>query len=379
MSRHTDEIRSHRIGPIGARLSSAIPDIVERYHRQLLAVANPLGTTPELWAESSTHASLLLASCAQVIDLPDDVPEVRDFGDDLREAAALGNLWACCRARLTDSVGAMDILVQIALDTVVELVADVPAEQRATLIARAARVLNKICGLHTRAAAFSYDAYLLRQIEQANAEDRRDLARDIHDRLGATLVLAFRHLELYRGKTDRADAGAEHLAAIQASLENATAFTRNMISGLRADAPLHSLGESLQDCVGALNFRNLPVHIAVNGDETWLPDHVRDELFLVLREFLRNSFAHAAADSIAIRVGISPHRVDAEAIDDGVGFEVTTDPGGPTAAGRRTGTGLSAMRERTEHLGGQFFLTSARDRGTCMRLWIPLPKRRDDP
>lgn len=373
MSRNTGEIseRFRRIGTIGARLSAVIPDVVDRYHQQLLAVGNPLGTTPELWAESKTHASLLLASCAQAIDLPEDVPEGRDFGDDLREASALGSLWACCRARLTDSLTAMDCLVRIALDTVVDLVADLPAEQRATVIARGARLINKICGLHTRAAAFSYDAYLLRQIEQANADDRMALARDIHDRLGATLVLAFRHLELYRAKTDREDLGAEHLAAIQKSLEDATNFTRRTISGLRADAPLHSLVESLDNCASSLNFRNLPVHIAVNGDETWLSEHVRAEIFLVLHEFMRNSFAHAAPESVAIRVGISPHRVDVEALDDGIGFD-------PSATQQRDGAGLSVMRERTERLGGQFFLTSARNRGTCMRLWIPLPKRRDD-
>lgn len=364
-------ITSRRLGQAGSRLSAEIPDMVHRYHRSLLAIGNPLGTTPELWAESSTHAAMLLSSCAQVIDLPADAVEDEDFGADLTVSAMLGSLWACCQARLTDSLRAMEILSRIAVDTVVGILSEAPVERRGELIAHAVRVINRIAGLHIRAAAFSYDAYLLRQIEEANVGDRRRLARDIHDHLGSTLVLAFRQLELYRRKVGPVEAGERHLAAIERSLQEATDVTRGLISGLRAESPPASLGESLNGSAEALNINGLPVHIAVNGDETWLPDHYRAELFLVLREFLRNSFTHAAPDTITIRVGISPHRVDVEALDDGIGF----DPSAPGTGRRGGGTGLAAMRERVEHLGGHFALTSAPGRGTCMRLWISMAKR----
>jgi signal transduction histidine kinase len=75
---------------------------------------------------------------------------------------------------------------------------------------------------------------------------------------------------------------------------------------------------------------------------------------------------------VVVRIGISPRRVDVEAFDDGVGFDPAS-----SHDGKPHGTGLSVMRERTEQLGGQFFLTSTRNRGTCMRLWVPLPKRHE--
>lgn len=361
----------------GDRLSAAIPEIVESYGRNLRRAANPLGTTPELWDESRSHAALMLRACAAAIDCGTDD---RDPGEDLLACSAMGSLWACCRARLTDSLGAMETLLRITLDTAVALAEDVAVEDRSALITRAARVINEVGSQHTRTAALSYDAYLLQQIEQANSEDRMRLARDIHDRLGNSLVLALRHLELYRSRTG-AIAKDRHLAAIQASLDEATGFTRGLVSGLRAEAPLSGLSEALTACTRTLNLRDLPVLISIHGDETWLSAHERDELFLIVREFLRNSFAHADPSSVSVRVGISPHRVDVEAHDDGRGFSRETGPGSaaterhPTDVhGQVGGSGLVVMQERTEQLGGQFVLHTRPGKGTRMRLWVPLQR-----
>jgi signal transduction histidine kinase len=372
----------------GQRLVEAIPAITNRYQQSLKEAANPLGTTPELWEESRAHASMMLEACAHAIELPDANP--RDnvhHGEYLLFCSAMGTLWACCRARLTDSLSAMETLVRITFDTVIDLVAHLPDPARAALIARAARVVNQIAALHTQAAALSYDAYLLQQIEQANANDRNRLARDIHDRLGNSLVLASRHVELHQIKAAVGDGivGEEHLSAIQTALAEATAYTRSLISGLRAEAPLTNLEQALVSCANDFNFDKLPVHIAVHGDETWLPEHYRDELFLILREFLRNSFAHAQPGVISVQVGISPHRVDVEAYDDGLGFVPEADPAVAArqrvtgAPSRRRGAGLVVMRERTEQLGGQFALLSAPGNGTHLRVWAPLPKREQEP
>lgn len=365
---------------IGTRLSDRIPEIVERYQRDLLEVANPLGTTPELWAESRTHAAVMLGACARVFELPDDRATGRNLEEDLLASSVIGGLWACCKARLTDSLSAMEALVRNTLDAVVEISAEIPQVHRAAVIARAAKVVNQIGSLHAQTAALSYDAFLLQQIEQANSDDRSRLARDIHDCLGNSLVLAFRHLELYRTKSAGVNpAGEQHLDSILDSLKEATSFTRGLISGLRAEAPLTNLAEAVTGCAAALNFRDLPVHISVHGDETWLPEDHRDELFLIIREFLRNSFAHAVPEAVSVRIRISPGRADVEAFDNGRGFifderrwasEATATP-----AGRSRGTGLSVMRERTEQLGGQFSLTTRLGKGTRIRLWVPLPKR----
>jgi signal transduction histidine kinase len=351
---------------MGERFGRRIPEIVGRYRETLLRLANRLGTTPELWVVSEKHAALMLEACARMLDFPPEDVADRAGDEDLLASTAIGGLWAGSQARLVDLLSAMEALERHAFDAVVELAAEVPAEDRAAVLARAAAAIGRIGSRHARNAAQNYDAYLLRQIEQANSAERAKLARELHDRLGNSLMLAFRHLELYRMTTGSHPHGEKHFAAIRASLREATGFARDLISGLRSEAPLTNLAEAIGDCVATLNLRGLPVDIAVHGDETWLPAHHRDEIFLVVREFLRNSFAHAMAASISVRIRISPVLAEIEAADDGRGFVL-----GET--GRRV-SGLSSMRERTEHLGGQFALFTKPGGGTRIVAWVPLPR-----
>jgi signal transduction histidine kinase len=370
----------HNRASMGDLLFQATPAVVERYRRRLLEASNPLATVPELWRESQAHASLIVATCGRLLDLPDAEHGTRCHADELRASSAMGSLWACCTARLTDSLSAIDALALVTMDTVAELAAAEEPEQRAVIVVRATRIVNQVSSLHAQAAAVSYDAYLLNQIEQANAESRTRLARDIHDHLGSTLVLAFRHLELYRLEANAGQSVAEeHLTAIESSLEEATGFTHGLISDLRAEAPGTTLEQALVSCVDALNFRKLPVRIAVHGDDNWLPKRQHDELYLILREFLRNSFSHAEADTISVQIAITPRRVDVRADDDGRGFQHNSGrPSSSTpAADGGGGTGLTGMKERAAQLGGQFELASEPGKGARLRMWIPLSEKPD--
>jgi len=370
------------LGYAGERLAAAVPEVVERYRRTLVRARNPLGTTPELWAESREHATLILNGIARVLDRPLDAATDRNLEEDLLAASVVGGLWACCTARLTDSLAAMEILQRHALDAVAGFAAGLPPAEAVRLVTRSARVIGRLGSLHAQTAAMSYDAFLLQQIEQANSDSRAQLARDLHDEIGNSLVLAFRHLELFRTKAVVDDpAVLRHLDQVQASLDEATAFTRGLVSDLRAEGPLTGLAEALGECAADLNFREVPVRIAVHGDETWLPDSHRDELFLVLREFLRNAFAHAAPDSVSVRVRISPGRADVEAFDDGRGFVFDERRWAAEAPASRRGggSGLSIMRERTEQLGGELSLSTRLGKGTRIRLWVPLPRNGSRP
>ncbi len=66
--------------------------------------------------------------------------------------------------------------------------------------------------------------------------------------------------------------------------------------------------------------------VLVEGEEEHLPaDYVRDQLYMILREGVRNAVAHSEADSIAVEVKISPREVVSLVWDHGLGFE-TSEP-----------------------------------------------------
>ncbi len=103
----------------------------------------------------------------------------------------------------------------------------------------------------------------------------------------------------------------------------------------------------------------------VEGEEEHLPaDYVRDQLYMILREGVRNAVAHSEADSIAVEVKISPREVVSLVWDHGLGFE--------TSEAVTEGMGLKSMRERAELLDGSFEVTSESDRGAVVRVRLPL-------
>ncbi|WP_367043732.1 ATP-binding protein [Streptomyces sp. Je 1-332] len=324
---------------------------------------------PELWRDTRAQAALLLAECARALDAPGRSRAAGHLGP-VRPAEtsfrALGARWAAADLGLADALAAMDRLT----DTLVEAVETVG---RKTGAVRAADIVRRVSARHTRAAAHGYETRL-RAHRQAPGDDCCGrLARDVHDHLGGSLALAFRHVELHRLKASTAgsdEAGTErHLAAIHDALEEAIAVTRGLVTGLRdtrdaRDATQGGLEESLRRHADRLNLAGLPVRLTVEGDEARVPQDHRREILLVVGEFLRNSFAHADPRTITIGVRISHHRVEVQATDDGRGF--CHDP-----LGEHPG-GLTAMRERVAQMGGRCVLFSAPRKGTRLLLWVPL-------
>jgi signal transduction histidine kinase len=105
----------------------------------------------------------------------------------------------------------------------------------------------------------------------------------------------------------------------------------------------------------------------VNGDESWVPVAILEELFYVLQEALRNSFQHARAGAVICVVDITPSGVSGVVVDDGAGFD--------TRSADRAGIGLTSMRERVKLIGGYLTITSRPGSGTRVRVSIPLRSR----
>jgi signal transduction histidine kinase len=195
--------------------------------------------------------------------------------------------------------------------------------------------------------------------------ERRRVARDIHDRLGYWLSLAHVELDLLELHSSR-DAGraAAHLAAARQAVAEGLAEIRRMVCELRPSRAMDSLEKELRMVADATAPATTTVDVVVAGEEQRLAEPVRDELFLVLREALRNAFAHAGPATVSVRVDIRRDEVRAHVTDDGKGYDPRlAAPGGGTAS----------MRERMELLGGSISTLAAPGRGCSVRLHLPLP------
>ena len=107
--------------------------------------------------------------------------------------------------------------------------------------------------------------------------------------------------------------------------------------------------------------------LRVEGDEERVPGYVRGQIFLVLREAVRNAVSHSGCGSISVGLDIGPEGVVGRVEDDGHGFDASAANGG---------VGLRSMRERATLLDGDLGLRSEPGRGTRVEVSVPLAGRR---
>jgi signal transduction histidine kinase len=189
----------------------------------------------------------------------------------------------------------------------------------------------------------------------AQAEERRRLARDLHD--GAAQELAF--LVSHSRAPSSARAHPEWLAQLRASAERGLAESRRAIHALSADAPLpleQDLARTAEDIAGRAGAR---VNLAVTG--TVLEPGQQETVVRIVREAVTNATRHGRATRITIQF-TSGSRPVLRVCDNGVGFD-PADAGGASG-----GFGLMSMRERAETLGATLAVRSARGEGTIVEV-----------
>jgi signal transduction histidine kinase len=234
----------------------------------------------------------------------------------------------------------------------------------------AVQTLNDSISRRTRSVAEACVGALTEQVRQAHVDERRRIARDLHDRMGEPLSVGLRRLDLQEiaGLSNSDPFGPAGMA--REIVVEAMSRLRLVTSDLR-EAPIASLEKALLrylDSIGA--DADADVRLWVGGDEAWATPTVLDEVFLILREATRNALAHGAPALVLIGVDLSVHEMRAWVEDDGPGF-VTTQLVGRACAG----TGLVSMRERAAQIGGRLVISSTPGQGTRVELYVPLPGR----
>ncbi len=212
---------------------------------------------------------------------------------------------------------------------------------------------------------------LSQQLIYLQEEERKNLARDLHDELGQCLTAIMADgtalLRLSETKLPEGRASAEAIVDVT---QHVMGMLRAMLQRLRPDA-LDGLGlrPALEELVSSWRQRNIGVNLITRypGDLDHLSEPLRITAYRVVQECLTNISRHASARRVTLEVGRAGTTRDADMLviavkDDGKGF----DPA------RSEGFGLSGMRERVEGLGGKFVLESAMGSGTSITVEIPV-------
>jgi signal transduction histidine kinase len=220
------------------------------------------------------------------------------------------------------------------------------------------------------AQATEQRAVLTQQLLDIRGEERRALARELHDEFGQNLtaILAFASTIEAESATTKKSSVAQDARMITQSVTHLMACLRGTLSRLRRP-PAEELGleASLialtENCRGAAP---LTVRLELQGDLSAVHGAVAVTAYRVVQECLTNALRHAAANEILLRV---ERRTDA---DQSLLICVEDDGGGDTAhLLQSNGFGLTGIRERIAAVGGSLSIASA-SRGVRVAATIPL-------
>jgi signal transduction histidine kinase/ligand-binding sensor domain-containing protein len=221
-----------------------------------------------------------------------------------------------------------------------------------------------------RRVAHEYEARL-----QERVNERTRIARELHD----TLLQGFHGL-LFRFQAVSnllparpVDAKRQLDSAID-QVAQAITEGRDAVQNLRASTTVtNDLAEALGALAGELaaaardESTSPPVvDLEVEGETRDLHPIVRDDVYRIAGEALRNAFRHAHARHIEVAIRYDPQQLQVRVRDDGAGIDRT-----PAETSRDGHFGLPGMRERAELIGGQLVVWSEPGLGTEVELTIP--------
>jgi signal transduction histidine kinase len=196
------------------------------------------------------------------------------------------------------------------------------------------------------------------RLEIAVAEERLRIARELHDRVGATLFTIGAGI---RSLGARLDGGTDVIARMRAIEDQAAEVSgalRTSLDALSAPPEQLALPAMLrQDCRAFEGRTSLPARLVVLTGMPPLGRSKLTALALAVRAALLDAERHGGAASVVVTVFADPGRVAATVCDDG--------------SERAAGPEMTAARERLNRAGGDFHAASGEDGGLTVRAWVP--------
>jgi two-component system, NarL family, sensor histidine kinase YdfH len=204
--------------------------------------------------------------------------------------------------------------------------------------------------------------------DAATQEERRRIARELHDRQLQVLATLSLRLEACRKHLISAPHElAGELRLLEDITLNSMADIRRFLSG--KDLPSLVPGTLFERLKEEMKFLRdgLGIHVILESEpeEMNLPPRIEQELYYVLREGLTNIARHSQASRAAVLLQESARQIWGSVEDDGIGFDLAEVKGN----GR---LGLETMEERITRLGGELAIKTFPGRGTKISFTVPV-------
>jgi len=215
--------------------------------------------------------------------------------------------------------------------------------------------------------------FYVQQVTKAQEEERKRLARDLHDEIAQSLLLVIQRLDTIISSTRprlpvklRKNLEELHTKTVEA-LEGVRSYTKELrppiLDDLGLVATLEWMAEDLAKNQG------IDTHVEVVGNESTLPPEVQLLLFRIAQEALTNTRRHGEASKGVVKLEFESDKVRMSVSDNGKGFKLPTRAGDLASTGK---LGILGMYERARLAGGALEIKSELGKGTQVVTELPL-------
>ncbi len=207
-------------------------------------------------------------------------------------------------------------------------------------------------------------------ITQTQEEERKRIARELHDDTVQSLIAIGQRIELVKGSLDDPIEARTRLSELRTMVTGAIASVRQFSRDLRP-LTLEDLGliAAMQYLVNQLaQSEGLEVHFKVEGSAEGLPTDMEVAIYRILQEALNNVKKHAEATVINVLAQFTDREISLTVQDNGRGF---TMPELLTDFASNGSFGMMGLQERAQLFGGHIVVESQPYGGTTVRLVLP--------
>jgi signal transduction histidine kinase len=210
------------------------------------------------------------------------------------------------------------------------------------------------------------------RLQQIRDEERRQIARELHDSVGQMLAALSMNIAVVQSQVGHLDPAVIRAVSENASLIEQLSQETRTISHLLHPPLLDvaGLASAVRWYVDGFSERSkIKIDVDISNEFRRLPDEMEIAIFRMVQECLTNIHRHSGATAAAIRMHEEDHRVLVEVEDNGRGISLEkqlelSSPG-------RSGVGFRGMRERFKQLDGSLEIYSE-GKGTTVIAMLPL-------
>jgi len=199
-----------------------------------------------------------------------------------------------------------------------------------------------------------------RLVVRAQEEERRRLARDLHDEVNQALTAILLRLEALSqdAPSERAAEVTELKRLVNRAMDELTGLARQLRPSALDD---HGLVPAIDAQLRRFSSHaHVETSLVTHGDPSKLGEDEQIALYRVAQEALTNAGRHAEAGHVEVELSADEHGTELRVSDDGRGFDPSAESGG--------GLGLKGMAERARLIGGELDVRSAPGGGTTVTL-----------